>query len=510
MKTPAALLMAALLGAPIALATGSPAAAADAPVLPAKKNPIAGQYTVVLDEGTDVDAVIKKLPKGAKVTRTYRNALQGFTVRGDAATMNTIAANKAVQVIQQDATVRSNDEVGVLATQGVPAPPATYWGLNRIDQRDIPANGSGSYNYFWTATKVTAYVIDTGINFSHTDFGGRASNGVDLVNDGFNPPGGDCYGHGTHVAGTIGGATYGVAKAVKLKSVRVLDCGGSAAYSTVIAGIDWVTANAAKPAVVNLSLGGGLDQATNIALNNMIESGITAVVAAGNSTDDACYYSPASTLSAITVGATGNYESGSAPISDARASFSNYGACVDLFAPGANIKSAYIGSNTAAEVLSGTSMASPHVAGVAALYLAGKPTALPIQVRNALVGLATSDKVTDPGAGSPNKLLYAGGKAALTIDATPEPITKGATLTTKGKLTLAGRGLSARTVEIWFDKYGPVAPVQVGTATTNFSGSYTRSQKVTAGSGYWYAKFLSEPLIEYQTSASDYVVCSNC
>lgn len=509
MRKPLALATAgALLLSPLTAAT--PAFADTKPVLPAKAaaEAIPGQYTVVLDEGADVDAAIAKLAKGLKVTRVYRSALKGFTVKTDANGARRIAQDAKVDVVQQDAKVTIND-VTADSTQSIPAPPDSQWGLNRIDQRSLPANTAGSYHYYWSGTAVTAYVIDTGVNYGHTDFGGRASLGVDLVGDGFSPPGGDCYGHGTHVSGTIGGSTYGVAKGVKIKSVRVLDCNGSASYSTVIAGIDWVAAHAAKPAVVNMSLGGGADQATNIALNNLIESGVTAVVSAGNSSDDACFYSPASTLSAITVGATGVYENGNAPISDARSSFSNYGSCVDIFAPGSNIRSAYIGSTTAAATFSGTSMASPHVAGVAALYLAENPSALPVTVRNYLVKLATSGAVTDPGTGSPNKLLYAGGKLAVTADASPEPVKKGASLKVAGKVTLAGIGQSGRTVEVWFDKSGSTAPVKVGTTTTTSTGSYSRTQTATAD-GYWYTRVGTLPLIAGTTSASDFVDCSTC
>lgn len=487
---------------------------ASADVVPARANAIPGQYTVVLDENTvDPAAAAKRLAKGAKVTRVYRNALKGFTVRTSAAEAKRIASAAGVDVVQQDSTVHASDvqPEGYIdyPTQTIPAPPNSYWGLNRIDQRATPPNGAGAYDYYWVAKDVTAYVIDTGINYTHTQFGGRASLGVDLVGDGFVPAGGDCFGHGTHVAGTIGGSTYGVAKSVQLKSVRVLDCGGSASYSTLIAGIDWVAANAAKPAVVNMSLGGGADTATNIATNNLIESGVTVVVAAGNSNDNACSYSPASTLSAITVGATGNYENSNAPISDARSSYSNYGNCLDIFAPGTYIKSAWIGSNSATNTISGTSMASPHVAGVAALYLAAKPDALPIQVRNALVDFATNSAVTNPGAGSPNKLLFASTKASLSLDAGPEPVRNGASLTTSGRLSAGGRGLANRKVEIWFDKAGTTAPVRIGTATTDAAGNYRRVQRAT-GTGYWYGEAFSEPLIEGIVSAQDYVGCTNC
>lgn len=508
MRARSALSVAALLATTIGVVAAVPATAATRPVLPAAANPVAGQYTVVLDDGADVDAAIKRLTKGATVTRVYRTALRGFTVRVDAARAKKIAADSAVTVVQQDSRVHATDVTAATA-EAIPAPPATYWGLNRIDQRTLPPNAAGTYNYYFSAPAVTAYVIDTGINYSHTEFGGRATLGVDLVGDGFSPPGGDCYGHGTHVAGTIGGTTYGVAKSVKLKSVRVLDCGGGASYSTVIAGLDWVAANAAKPAVVNLSLGGGVDQATNIALNNMIESGVTAVVAAGNSADDACNYSPASTLAAITVGATGDRFNPSAPITDARSDYSNYGPCLDIFAPGSEIKSAWIGSTTATNTISGTSMATPHVAGVAALYLSSAPTATATQVRNYLVAMSTAGAVADPGPGSPNRMLYAGGQASLSLNASPEPVTKGARLVTSGTLTLAGRALAGKSVEIWFDQAGATLPVKMGTVTTTSTGSYTRTQTAVAD-GYWYSRYLSQPLILGRTSVADYVDCSNC
>lgn len=509
MRRTTSLLLAALLGATGATLIPGPAQADPAPVYPAKKDPIAGQYTVVLKAGADVDAALKRLGQGAAVAQVYRHAVRGFTLRVDAERAKKIAQDKAVRLVQQDATVQATDELLPAITQSVPAPPDTYWGLNRIDQRDKPANAAGSYRYYWTGSTVTAYVIDSGINYSHTDFGGRASLAVDLVGDGYTPAGGDCYGHGTHVAGTIGGKTYGVAKSVKLKSVRVLDGSGSAAYSTLIAGLDWIKANAAKPAVVNLSLGGFYDQATDLAMADLIASGITAVVSAGNSADDACFYSPASTSTAITVGATGDRYASSAPIVDVRSDYSNYGTCLDLFAPGSLIKSAYIGSSTATATFSGTSMAAPHVAGVAALYLVWSPSSSPATVRNYLVSLATTGKVTSPGTGSPNRLLYAGGQAAITFNASPEPLPRNASLKTSGTLTLAGRALSGRTVEIWFDRAGTTAPVKVGTATTSSTGAFSRTQPVT-GDGDWYAKFLSRPLIAGVTSAKDAVDCNPC
>jgi subtilisin family serine protease len=483
--------------------------AAQTGVASAGPNAVPGQYVVVLDDDvTDVAGTAHRLAQGAKVTRVYRSALKGFTIRTTAKQAKRIAAASTVASVQQDAQVHATADVGAQTTQAVPAPPNSYWGLNRIDQRTVPPNTAGTYNHFFSAPKVTAYVVDTGINYGHSQFGGRASLGVDEVG-GVAPPGSDCYGHGTHVAGTIGGATYGVAKSVKLKSVRVLDCSGSGTWSGVIAGLDWITGHAAKPAVMNASLGGGQNIATNIALNNMIESGVTAVVSAGNSNDDACSYSPGSTLSAITVGATGLYENPAVPISDARSSFSNYGSCLDLFAPGSNIKSAWIGSSVATNTISGTSMASPHVAGVAALYLSGAPTANPMQVRNYLTSFATLGVVVGPGPGSPNRMLFAGGVATLTADATPEPVTAGTTVTVKGALKLQGKPLARRAVEVWFDRAGATPPARLGTVLTSSTGVYVRAQKQFRDGSY-FAVYRSQPLILGRTSPADYVDCTNC
>jgi len=249
-----------------------------------------------------------------------------------------------------------------------------------------------------SAAGVTAYVLDSGLRTTHQQFGGRASNGADFI-DRTVAANNDCKGHGTHVAGTIGGSTYGVAKDVKLVGVRVLDCKGSGPYSAIIAGVDWVTAHAVKPAVANMSLGGTTSKALDDAVNRSIAKGVTYVVAAGNDNRDACAQSPARTPAAITVGATDN--------TDARASFSNWGSCLDLFAPGARIVSADSTSNTGTKSMSGTSMASPHVAGAAALVLAAHPTWTPAQVRDELAGRASTG-VRNGGKSSPDRLLYTG------------------------------------------------------------------------------------------------------
>jgi subtilisin family serine protease len=287
------------------------------------------------------------------------------------------------------AYVEADQTVGLVATQS----PAT-WGLDRIDQRNLPL--SNSYTYNFDGTGVTAYIIDTGIRFAHNEFGGQATSGFDAIDGGAAD---DCNGHGTHVAGTVGGTTYGVAKNVNLVGVRVLNCQGSGTNSQVIAGIDWVTGNHAAnaPAVANMSLGGGASTALDNAVRNSIADGVTYAIAAGNSNANACNSSPARVAEAITVGATTN--------TDARASFSNFGSCLDIFAPGQNITSAWYTSNTATNTISGTSMATPHVAGVAALAL-DETNGTPQQIRDRIVNSATPNVVGNPGTGSPNRLLY--------------------------------------------------------------------------------------------------------
>ena len=313
------------------------------------------------------------------VTQTFEAALSGFVAEMDPATAATLAADPRVESVERDLPV------SVLATQsGAP------WGLDRIDQR---SGTDGSFTYSTTASNVTAYIIDTGIKTGHVDFGGRATNGFDA----FGGNGQDCNGHGTHVAGTVGGSTYGVAKGVQLVGVRVLDCNGSGYNSGVIAGVDWVTANASGPSVANMSLGGGASSALDTAVRNSIASGVTYAVAAGNENQNACNVSPSRTAEALTVGATDT--------SDRRASFSNYGSCVDLFAPGVGIRSAWYTSNTATASISGTSMASPHVAGAAALYLAGNPGASPSQVSQAILS-AVSQGVVSSANSANNDLLY--------------------------------------------------------------------------------------------------------
>lgn len=348
-----------------------------------KHAPAEDEYDAELDAVVDDEIVDVAILYDLKVERRYSQALQGMAVRAD---------EKAIKRLLKDSRVSFVEEDGMTyldATQS-----NATWGLDRSDQRDRPLNGSYIYNY--TASGVRAYVIDSGINASHNDFGGRVLAGATAISDGRGT--GDCNGHGTHVAGTIGGATWGIAKAIRLVPVRVFGCTGGSANSTIISGIDWVRTNAVKPAVANMSLGGGASSATDTAVNNLINSGVTVVVAAGNDNANACNYSPARVSNAITVGSTTS--------TDARSSFSNYGSCVNIFAPGSSITSAWYTSNSATNVISGTSMASPHVAGAAALYLAQYPSASPYTVRSALYNKASTNKLSSIGSGSPNRLLY--------------------------------------------------------------------------------------------------------
>ncbi|MFD0667721.1 S8 family peptidase [Ramlibacter sp. MAHUQ-53] len=323
---------------------------------------------------------------GGQVHRRYTHALKGFAATLPAAALPGIRANPNVDAVEADHAIRLNQATS-------PQNQAT-WGLDRIDQRDRPLDTQYAFNH--TGLGVTAFVIDTGIRADHAEFGGRVQGGHTEVADGNGTR--DCNGHGTHVAGTLGGSTWGVAKAVQLVPVRVLDCSGSGTYSGVIAGIDWVAGTTARPAVANLSLGGVKSTTVNAAVAGASSLGVTMVVAAGNSNANACRYSPASEPTALTVGATTS--------SDARASYSNYGSCVDLFAPGSGITSAWHTSATATHTISGTSMASPHVAGIAALALSANPKATPAEVARFLLDNATPDRLASIGTGSPNRLAY--------------------------------------------------------------------------------------------------------
>ncbi len=350
--------------------------------------PIPGQYIVVFrDDVADVDGKVKEKVQKAngRLKHAYKAALKGFAGELSDEAAAALRADPDVAYVEQD------QEVTIDATQA-----NATWGLDRVDQRTLPL--STTYTYAGTASTVTAYIIDTGIRLSHTDFAGRASSGYDAVDGGAAD---DCNGHGTHVAGTVGGAKYGVAKAARLVAVRVLGCDGSGTNSGVIAGMDWVAANAQKPAVANMSLGGGYSTATNSAIARLTAANVFVAVAAGNSGQDACRSSPASAPTATTVAASTK--------TDARASYSNWGSCVDLYAPGSGITSAWYQNDTQTNTISGTSMASPHVAGAAALHLAANSGATPASIDAALKGRATPNVITSNRRDTPNLLLYTGG-----------------------------------------------------------------------------------------------------
>ncbi|MDQ3722365.1 MAG: S8 family peptidase [Actinomycetota bacterium] len=378
---------------------------------------IADRYIVVMKSAAG-DAATERTKnkaraRGGSVNRDYRQALNGYAALLPAAALAEVRSDPDVAYVEADRVVSAT------ATQA-----SAPWGLDRIDQRGLPL--SGSYSYTPTATGVKVYIIDSGIRFSHGQFAGRAVSGYDAIDGGSAD---DCNGHGTHVAGSVGAATYGVAKQVSLVGVRVLDCAGSGSTSGVIAGIDWVTANhgPGQPAVANMSLGGGASSALDTAVQNSISDGVSYAVAAGNENADACLSSPARAANALTVASTTS--------SDARSSFSNWGTCVDLFAPGSSIVSSWYTSDTATATLSGTSMATPHVAGVAALYLQGNPTASPATVASVVKDGATTGKVTSAATGSPNRLLYS------LLGAVPAPTGCGLAQSYSG--SLSGTGASA-------------------------------------------------------------------
>ncbi|MGA1362414.1 MAG: S8 family serine peptidase [Ilumatobacteraceae bacterium] len=366
-----------------ALSTADSVAGLEAPDGADAGDVVPGRFIVSFRNASSARVASRNVGNG--LIAAFSSAIDGFVADLDPAEYESLSSNPDVLAIEPDRVVELDvDQSGAT------------WGLDRIDQRALPLNST--YSYTGDGTGVTAYVIDTGINAAHEQLAGRVRSGFTAVNDGRGS--GDCNGHGTHVAGTIGGTTHGVAKNVNLVSARVFGCSGGATWSSIISAVDWVIRDheAGTPAVANMSLGGGASAIVNSALARGAADGITFVVAAGNSGADACSYSPASEPTAITVGATGS--------NDTRAWFSNWGSCVDLFAPGVSITSAWWNSPVSLNTISGTSMASPHVAGVAALYLQQNPAAAPAAVQTAVVSAATRGAVTDAGTGSPNRLVY--------------------------------------------------------------------------------------------------------
>jgi subtilisin family serine protease len=374
------------------LAMSGPAGAADspAPLIGAEKSTVIDNSYIVVMKGkgsaakanaAEARALAKK--KGGSVKYAYDKAITGFSATLDADALDALRSDPDVDYVE------ANQKVLASGDQANPT-----WSLNRIDQRNLPLNSN--YHYDYTGSGVKAYILDTGIRSGHADFGGRVTSGYTAIGSSTE----DENGHGTHVAGTVGGSTYGVAKNVTLVPVRVLDASGSGTTAGVIAGVNWVTSNhTSGPAVANMSLGGGVSSTLDSAVSSSMADGVTYAVAAGNDSGaNACNGSPARVAGALTVGSTTN--------TDARSSFSNIGSCVDLFAPGSSITSAWHTSNTATNTISGTSMATPHVAGVAALYLQANPTASASAVASAINSNATTGVVTSPGSGSPNRLLY--------------------------------------------------------------------------------------------------------
>lgn len=388
-------------------------------------NAIPGQYIVVLSEGSmggsmsaqSTGNLIQSLglnPQGISIQSMYSQALSGFAAKLSAQNLQILRNDSRVKYIEQDQTMYAT------ATQSSPT-----WGLDRIDQASLPLSGSYTYD---SAAGVTAYILDTGINTAHTSFGGRAVWGINETGDGNNT---DCQGHGTHVAGTVGSSTWGVAKDVKLVAVKVLDCGGSGSNSGILAGMDWAAANGTGRKVLNMSLGPrqrSTSAAFTDAVNRLYNQNILTVVAAGNSNDDACYYSPADAPNAITVGASMSTDRmpdssnwGTGP--DGIANGSNYGSCLDIVAPGDNITSALNTNNTGSQSMGGTSMAAPHVAGAVALLLAKYPNYTAAQITSTLIANATTGKLTNL-RGTPNRLLFTAPGGGTT---TPTPPATGTT-----------------------------------------------------------------------------------
>ena len=475
-------------------ASATAATAAEGSIVQASQH-VPGGYVVSLKDGVQAtsspDAVKQAATTlvekySAELKSTFTASMQGFAVRGmSAADARKLAAEPSVRTVFEDGTAKIADtQTG-----------ATY-GIDRVDQRELPLDEKYTYNN--TADAVTAYIIDTGIRYSHNDFGGRAKSGYDHVDE--DPDANDCNGHGTHVAGTVGGKTWGLAKNVSLVGVKVLGCGGSAPDSDSIEGIEWVTKNAALPAVANMSLTFDTPNIGDEAMAGMIDAGVSTAVAAGNAGADACNTGPAKIPEVITVGAT--------DAQDNRASFSNYGSCVDLFAPGNNITSASNGSDNGSTNMSGTSMASPHAAGAVALYLQANQSATPAQVSEALNSNATTGVVRNPGSGSPNRLLYTGfigggdpgdppdGEFSLSVvpgsvSVEPGGFVSATVYTTAGEagvedIALSASGLPSGTEAVFQPSTvaaGKTAKLTLDTATSTPTGTSTVTVTGTAGSG---------------------------
>jgi subtilisin family serine protease len=478
----------------VAIGAATPSTAAEGQVLYAGSvDTIPDSYIVVFKDGVSTQSVTSQVQSttakyGGQASYTYQAALRGYNAKMTEAQAKRVAADPAVAYVQQNRAVH-------LLTDQLNPP---SWGLDRVDQRNLPLDNK--YSYTSDGTGVTAYVIDTGIRTTHQTFGGRASWGTNTTGDGNNT---DCNGHGTHVSGTIGGSQYGLAKNVRLVAVKVLDCAGSGSFAGVAQGIDFVTAqHTSGPAVANMSLGAsGSDAATETAVRNSIADGVVYGIASGNSNADACGFTPARVAEAITVNAS--------DINDARASFSNFGTCTDIFAPGVNITSSWMTNDTATNTISGTSMATPHVVGAAAVFLSANPTATPAQVQSAMKSNGTPNKITSPGAGSPNTLLFTGsgspppppGPCPAATNSNPVPIpdlsTATSTITISG---CTGNASGSSTVEVHIshtfigdlvvDLIAPDGTVfnlqnRTGGSTHDINTTYTRNLSTKAANGTW-------------------------
>ncbi|HUE90231.1 MAG TPA: S8 family serine peptidase [Vicinamibacterales bacterium] len=422
---------------------------------------IPGRFIVTLRDGESPATVAAA--HAVRPDFVYTAALNGFAGAISEAARSGLLRDARVVRVEPDAIVRA------WTTQS-----NATWGIDRIDQRELPL--SGTYTYNTAGSGVTAYIIDTGIRLTHQEFGSRATSGFDAIDGGSAD---DCHGHGTHVAGTTGGTTYGVAKSVALVAVRVLDCSGSGTWSGVIAGVDWVTANATKPAVANMSLGGSGNSSVDDAVRNSINSGVSYAVAAGNGNiagiaQDACNYSPARVAEAMTIGATTK--------TDAKASWSNYGDCVDWFAPGVSITSAWSTADDATNTISGTSMASPHTAGVAALYLEANPLATAQQVRDALYAATTKGIVTSSSTAN-NHLLYSLVAGSSTNSSPTSSFTYSCNGLTCGFTDTSTDSDGTITAWSWSFGDGVSSTAQNPSHTYAASGTYTVSLTVTDDGG---------------------------
>ncbi len=462
--TAAALFLAACQDAsdPVSLAR----APGEAPLLSAGARAVPGEYVVVVSEGGDPRSVAAVA--GVQPRYVYTAAVNGFAATLNAGQLTALRANPNVSYVEENAVV------SISATQS-----GATWGIDRIDQAALPL--STTYTYTPTGAGVRAYILDTGIRLSHVEFAGRVSSGYDAVDGGSAD---DCNGHGTHVAGTVGGTVYGVAKGVSLVAVRVLDCQGSGTTAGVIAGIDWVTANAVKPAVANMSLGGGASSTLDDAVARSISSGVSYALAAGNGDfigrpQDACNSSPARVPAGMTVGSTTS--------SDTESSFSNYGTCVDILAPGSSITSAWYQSDTQTNTISGTSMATPHVAGAAALYLQTNPGATPAQVSSALVSNANPNRITlhsrSATYGTPNLLLHTAFlNGGTPVDAPPVAVftfsCSGLSCSFDGTASSDDNGISSYA---WNFGDGGTATGATASHTYAAGGTYTVTLTVTDG-----------------------------